>query len=171
MRLGFVSPVLHELDAVEAEVLACAVWQDIRPADGVAALCDWRMAGRLSQLMMVGFISGAVGEVMLIPGRPRFAFEKILLFGAGPRQSFDERRFQTLLVDMLAKLADLGCKSSVLQLPGRQCDLIAPERATDLLLEAVTATGARHARWTVVEDHESKKCIEQHMIEERRRVR
>lgn len=171
MKLQFVSPVLHELDAVEAEVLCGTVWQDARPSDGVAALCDWRWRGRLSRLMVSGFLTGEAGEVMLLPGRPRLAFEKVLLFGAGPRAAFDEARFHELLARMLATIDGLACKSAVLQLPGRQCDLITAERAADLLLEAVTAAGARHASWTLVEDHEARRRIEQHMIEERRRVR
>ncbi len=171
MKLQFVSPVLSELDALEAEALACTVWQDARPCDGVAALCDWRFSGRLSRLMVRGTLTGELGEVMLVPGRPRISFEKLLLFGAGPRASFDEARFQGVLRDMLTTLEGLACKSAVLELPGRQCDLIPAERAADRLLEAVTAANARHASWTLVEGHDARRRIEQHMIEERRRVR
>ncbi len=171
MKLQFVSPLLSELDALEAEALACTVWQDARPAVGVAALCDWRFSGRLSRMMVKGFLGGEIGEVMLLPGRPRLSFEKVLLFGAGTRATFDDVRFHQLLGRMLETLEGLACKSAVLELPGRQSDLIAAERAADLLLEAVTAKSARHASWTLVEDHEARRRIEQHMIEERRRVR
>jgi hypothetical protein len=171
MKLSFVSPLLHELDALEAETLVCSVWQDVRPNDGVAALCDWRFSGRLSKLMTTGFLTGAFGEVLLVPGRPRISFEKILLFGAGARAEFNEQRFVQVLDKMLSSLEGLACKSSVLQLPGRQGDLISAERATDLLLQAVTAANARHGSFSLVEDHEARRRIEQHMIEERRRVR
>src|SRR2546421_79579 len=47
MKLAFVAPRLPELDGVEAEALACTVWQDARPTGGVASLCDWRPGGGL----------------------------------------------------------------------------------------------------------------------------
>ncbi len=171
MKLAFVAPRLADLDAVEAEVLVCSVWQDARPTGGVASLCDWRFGGRLSAHLQEGFVTGALGEVLLVPGRPRLGFEKVLFVGAGERAGFDEARFGRLLAGMLATLEGLSCKSAVLELPGRQAGLIAADRAADLLLEAITARSARHASWTLVEDLDARRRIEQHMIEERRRVR
>jgi hypothetical protein len=119
VELQFVPPNLSALDALESEVLACSVWQDVRPCDGVAGLCDWRLGGRISSLQRQGFVSGARGEVLLIPGRPRLSFDKILLFGAGNRGSFDEACFREVMHHMLATLADLRARAAVVQLPGR----------------------------------------------------
>jgi hypothetical protein len=172
MDLHFISPLLEELDGLESEVLACTVWEDVRPCDGVAGLCDWRLAGKVSGLLRSRYLQGKVGEVMLIPGRPQLSFDKILLFGAGAQASFDETRYRQVMNHMLDTIAGLAAPIAVVQLPGRQNDLIAAERAADMLLEVAGRDGARHHdAWTLVEDNNARHRIQQHMIEERRRVR
>jgi hypothetical protein len=173
MDLHFVSPNLSELDGLESEVLACSVFEDVRPCDGVAGLCDWRFGGRIAKLMLDGFVTGARGEVVLVPGQPRMSFEKILLFGAGPRDAFDEDCFREVMLQMLRTIEGLGARIAVVQLPGRHNELITAERAADMLLEAAARPDTRklHDLWTLVEDTVARRRIEQHMIEERRRVR
>lgn len=173
MELHFVSPRLSQLDALESEVLACSVWQDLRPCDGVAGLCDWRLGGQISRLLRSGFLSGRRGEVMMIPGRPRLSFDKVLLFGAGPRTRFDEAGYREILAKMLLTIGGLASRVAVVQLPGRQSELIRAERATDMLLELTTRDHEvyRNDVWTLVEDTNARKRIQQHMIEERRRIR
>lgn len=173
MELRFVSPLLSELDTFESEVLACAIWQDVRPCRGIAGLCDWRFAGKISALQKSGYLRGERGEVMLLPGRPRMSFDKILLFGAGPRDAFNESVYSEVMRRMLSTIDGLCSRLAVVELPGRQSDLIAPERAADMLLEATSrqASQGRYDVWTLVEDSESRKRITKHMIEERRRVR
>ncbi|MBW2454817.1 MAG: leucyl aminopeptidase [Deltaproteobacteria bacterium] len=173
MELLFVSPVLSELDGLESEVLACTVWEDVRPCDGVAGLCDWRLAGRVSNLMRRGYLLGQRGEVLLMPGRPNMSFDKILLFGAGPRSAFDEATFREVTAHMMRTIDGLCSRIAVVQLPGRQNDLIPAEKAADALLEAASRPPERrrHDVWTLVEDGRARRRIEQHMIEERRRIR
>lgn len=170
MELRFVSPVLSELDALESEVLACAVWEDVRPCDGVAGLCDWRLAGRLSALQRDDFLRGQRGEVLLMPARPGLGFDKLLLFGAGPRSAFDEQIFRSVMQQMLRTIDDLHAHLAVVELPGRASELIAAETAADLLLEAAGRTHPESV-WTLVEDGDARRRVTQHMIEARRRVR
>ncbi len=173
MELRFVSPTLSELDALDAEVLACTVWQDRRPCNGVAALCDWRFAGRIARLMRSKFITGQLGEVVMLSGRPAVSFDKVLLFGAGHADSFDEARFRTVMDHMMDVIVALRVRIAVVQLPGRQNDAVPAETAADILLERATQPQQRrhHDAWTLVEDDNARKRIQQHMIEERRRVR
>ncbi len=69
MELRFVPPQLASLDELDAEVLACPVWSDARPVHGLAGLCDWRLAGRISDLERKSLVTGALGEVVLLPGK------------------------------------------------------------------------------------------------------
>lgn len=170
VELRFVSPHLTELDSLESEVLACTVWEDARPCDGLAGLCDWRTAGRISRLQRDGYLIGHRGEVLLLPGRPRLTFEKVLLFGAGRRDVFDEAICAEVTRHMLHTIDGLHAHFAVAELPGRQSGDISPERAADVLLEAAGRTH-QQAIWTLVEDSEARRQITQHMIEERRRVR
>jgi hypothetical protein len=173
MDLQFVSPQLSQLDALESEILACSVWEDRRPCDGVAGLCDWRLSGRISKLFRSGFLTGARGEVMMVPGRPLLPFDKVLLFGAGVRGSFDEPGYRVILDHMLETIGGLRSRMAVVQLPGRQSGLIAAERAADMLLEVTSREPEvyRNDVWTLVEDTEARRRIQQHMVEERRRIR
>ncbi len=173
MELHFVSPRLSHLDALESEVLACSVWEDARPCAGVAGLCDWRLAGQISDLFRSGWLTGRRGEVLMLPGRPRLTFDKILLFGAGPRSQFDEVSYRTVLNHMLETVSGLCSRLAVVQLPGRQSELIKAERAADMLLEVTTQNpdAYREDVWTLVEDSAARRRIQQHMVEERRRIR
>ena len=172
MDLQFVAPTLSDLDSLESEVCACALWSDQRPLRGVAGLFDWRLGGTISGLLRRGELEGAIGEVMMIPGRPHLTFDKVLLFGLGPRDEFDDARFRHALHHMLDAVDGLGTRVAVVQLPGRQDDQIRPERAADMLLETVAHDESRrHDVWTLVESRAARQRIQQHMVEERRRIR
>lgn len=170
MELRFLVPELARLDEIDSEILACTVWSDARPSHGLAGLCDWRLAGRLSELERLGHITGELGEVVMLPGKPRLTFDKILVFGAGPRDGFGEEAFRRVVLQMLVTMEGLLARVSVVELPGRHDGLIAADRAADILLDCA-GRRAEHDAWTLVEDADGKQRIVQHMIEERRRVR
>lgn len=170
MELRFVNPALTSLDELDTEILACCVWSDARPVHGVAGLCDWRLAGGLSSLLRSAFVTGAAGEVVMLPGKPRLAFDKLLFFGAGPRTAFDEEAFRRVVLHMLSVMEGLCARVAVVELPGRPDGLIAAERAADILL-ACAGRKREHDVWTLVEGADGRQRITQHMIEERRRVR
>ena len=170
MQLGFVAPVLSALDAVPSEVLIGNLWQDQRPCDGVAALYDWRSGNQLSKIIGSGFVSGELGEVILIPGRKRLSFDKILLFGLGPRADFDAQRFEIVTRSMVNKLDLLCATQVVIELPGRTTGQIEPEAATDALL-AIVGEASSSREWTLVEENDAKRRIEKHLLERRTRIR
>lgn len=170
MELRFVTPELARLDEIDSEVLACTVWSDARPPHGLAGLCDWRLGGRVSELIARGHVTGVLGEVVMLPGKPKLTFDKILLFGAGQRALFGEEPFKKVVLQMLATMEGLSARTSVVELPGRHGGHIAADRAADILL-AYAGGRPDHDAWTLVEDADGKQHIVQHMIEERRRVR
>lgn len=173
MELQFVAPELTELDGIESEVLACTSFEDVRPAGGVAGLCDWRLCGKLSALQRRAFLTGALGEVLMLPTRPKLNFDKLLLFGAGPRRLFDTEVFRAVTTHMLEVIAKLCTRVAVVELPGRQTDLVSAEDGADALLEIAANTGlrAQHDTWTLVEGAAARRRIERFMVEERRRRR
>jgi len=170
LDLRFTTPHLRQLDLAGTEVLVAALASDERPPHGVAGLVDWRLAGRLSRLILEGYATGSVGEVLLLPGQPRLPFDKLVLFGLGERSEFNERAFRAAIEHMLQTLQGLRARTAVVELPGRHFDAIPPERAADILLECA---GGRqeHDVWTLVESIEAQRVITAHMIQERRRVR
>jgi Cytosol aminopeptidase family, N-terminal domain len=168
MELRFVSPDLAELDRVGMEVLVAAVFSDERPARGVAGLFDWRSAGSLSRLMLDGYVTGELGEILMTPARPGLPFDKILLFGAGHSAEFDDTIFGALVERMLETMANLRARSVVVQLPGRHLDIIPAERAADILLQG-SADKPEHDVWTLVEPAPAQKAITDHLLKKRRR--
>src|SRR5690606_40989850 len=124
----------RRLDLAGTEVLIACLHQGERPPQGVAGLVDWRLAGRVSALLQSGFATGRVGEVLLIPGKPKLPFDKVVLFGCGPADGFNELVFSDVVARMLETLEGLHVRNAVVQLPGRHQAVISAARAADLLL-------------------------------------
>jgi hypothetical protein len=170
MELRFVPPDLRRLDETGAELLACTIWSDERPLRGLAGLLDWRLSARLSSLAKSGFLTGALGEVLMIPGKPKLPFEKMLVFGAGAKAAFDDAAFRAIVVHMSRAFERLHVRKAVVELPGRAADAIAPERATELVLDAV-GESTSHDAWWLVDDPSVVPRIQQRAQDERRRTR
>jgi hypothetical protein len=168
MELRFIAPHLRRLDCATTEVLATILLEDERPAHGVAGLIDWRLSGRLTTLMLDGFATGRLGEVLLLPGKPHMPFDKLLLFGAGTRADFGERVYREVLQKILTTLEGLRARSAVVQLPGRHFGGIDAEQATTILLQ-MAADHPDHDVWTLVEPPEVQRAIAQQLAQERRR--
>jgi hypothetical protein len=164
----FVPPELARLDDVSAEIIACAIWQDERPLTGLSGLLDWRLAGRLSKLARETFVKGTLGEVLVMPGRPRLTFDKVVVLGLGPRAEFDDDAFRQAVGKLLATLEGLHVKRAVVELPGRGDGTMGPERAAELVLEHVARLPA-HDAWVLVEPAETQKLVAQRAHDERRR--
>lgn len=170
MELRFIVPQLRRLDLAATEVLVATLSSDERPPHGVAGLVDFRLSGRVSRLLETGYASGELGEVLLVPGKPKLPFDKLLFFGCGPRRDLDERVFRRVVVQMLDTLEGLRARTAVVELPGRHFDAIEPHRAADVLLECA-GDRPEHDVWTLVESPEAQRSIHAHVIQERRRVR
>lgn len=170
MDVHFVPPDLRRLDAMRSEALSIPFFEDERPLSGTLGLVDWRLSGFVSRLILRGRISGRSGEGVLIPARPRLSFEKLFLFGLGPRSRFDERVLRDATSRMLTTLTKARVRASVLVLPGRVLGLIGPVRAMELFLE-VAAQHPDHDDVTLVEESEAQRAMEPVVERERRRAR
>ena len=71
MDVRFVLTELARIDALRYEAVALPFFEDERPLRGAAGLCDWRLCGRLSAILRGGRVTGALGELTLLPARPR----------------------------------------------------------------------------------------------------
>ncbi len=173
MDIRFVPPELTRLDDASAELCACGIWSDERPVRGFAGLIDWRLAGRLSATLRSGFVTGQLGEALLIPAKPYLPFEKVLVVGLGPRAEFLERRdetFRAAILHVARALEGLRVRRAVIELPGRADGLVDPKAAITLTLECV-GDSAEHDVWWLVEEPPAQKLIEERAADERRRTR
>ena len=164
--LRFVAPDLRRLDEAGSEVVVCGVWKDERPLTGLACLLDWRLAGRLSRLARQGFLVGELGEVVVLPARPRLPFDKLLACGLGPRASFSEATFRTVLARILDALTGLSVKKAVIELPGRGDNAVEPEQAASILLDLLV--GDEGDALCFVEEPDAQRRFEKHAQERHR---
>lgn len=170
MELRFTRPSLRRLDLAGTEVLVAGLSTDERPLHGLVGLVDWRLCGKVSSALESGFASGRRGEVLMVPGRPKLSFDKVVLFGIGPLKDFSEHVYRAVIEQVLATLEGLRARSAVVELPGRHFGAIAPERAADILLE-LSAGRPEHDVWTLVDDADAERAVAQHLVQERRRQR
>lgn len=168
MELRFVVPSLRRLEQSASEVLVASWFSDRRPPSGVAGLVDYRLRAELSRQLLTGFATGAAGELLLVPGRPLLPFDKIILLGLGPRGTFGDRGYRAAVETVLDTLAGLRARAAVVELPGRQVDAVAPERAVRVLLE-LGESRLEHDLWTLVEPPDAQRIIRDTMRDVRRR--
>jgi hypothetical protein len=99
------------------DALVVPVWSDVRPLRGAAGLLDWRLCGRLSQMLRDGKISGAAGEKLLL-ATGRVAWQRVLAIGLGESVAFDEGAFRAVVDCCLDTLRRIGVGSLAIAFPG-----------------------------------------------------
>lgn len=170
MDVHFVVPELRRLDELKVESLVVPFFSDERPLRGALGSVDWRLCGRISRLIERGVVTGVRGETVLVPARPRLPFEKLFLFGLGPKASFDFDANDAAVDAMLATLTRARVRASVLVLPGRALGFV----TSIVAMEAFLRIAEKHPELdaiTIVEDAESQKAMLPIVERERRRAR
>jgi hypothetical protein len=165
----FVLTDLARIDALRYEAVALPFFEDERPLRGAAGLCDWRLCGRLSAILAGPRVTGALGEVTLLPARPRLPFDKMLLVGSGPREGFDEARFRAVTAAVFETARGLRLRNLALALPGRGAGRVAPGEAMRWFLDAAAGGGLEEA--VVLDDAEAVRVMQPIVESERRRAR
>jgi hypothetical protein len=71
------------LDEVDAELALVFTYQNIRPLRGQAGMLDWRLNGRLSELILQSRFRGEMGEALLMPSKGRVNAAELMVLGLG----------------------------------------------------------------------------------------
>lgn len=145
--ITFLPVDLHRWDVgTGGDVLVVPIWGDVRPLRGAAGLLDWRLCGKISQMIREGRVSGSAGEkLLLVTGR--VPWQRVLGIGAGPSDIFGDGPCKATLDCALEAARGIGAKQVALAVPGRDLDLVKPERAMRYLLEAVEKSQTAHGAW------------------------
>jgi len=168
MDLRFIPPEPRRLDMAVSEVLVLPLFTDQRPPRGVAGLVDYRLAGHISELLRRGTISGAALEQLLVRGRPKLPFDKILLVGSGDSHAFNPQIFAAVVDVLLGALSQLGVRRAVVELPGRAEGRIAPELAAEILLERALGFPEFDV-WTLIDSADAARAVSQGLRRDRKR--
>ncbi len=105
----------------------------------------------------------------MVPGRPKLPFEKVMVFGLGPRPGFSDLVCTDTVKQMSRALERLHVVRAVVELPGRADGAVTAERAAELLVPLV-ADGA-HDAWWLVEDADAQRRMAAKLLHERRAPR
>jgi hypothetical protein len=175
--LSFEKPELARWDQAGADLLICGVFSDERPLRGAAGLLDWRTSGMLSRLLRENRLLGQDGEVLLLPGTPRLGVAKVLVFGLGTRQDFDEKVYARVAQRLFQVASGLGAERILIAPPGRAGYPLAgglgARRALELLMEGYSQA-SREKRFRppqaviLVEDPQAQKEMAEAWRERRR---
>ncbi len=170
MDIHFLAQELEQLDRLKCEAILSPLWSDERPPSGVLGLIDWRMCGFVSRMIVRGLLSGARGETVLVPLRPRFTVDKLFVFGLGPRSEFTEDALVPTVTRMLEVVSRAKVRTTALVLPGRDKGGITPA----LAMESFVAASVIHSEQDEVillEPPDAQKEMEPIVQRERRRAR
>jgi hypothetical protein len=143
------SALFLEVSAVAAEharvdCLVVPVFSDERPLRDSAGRADWRLCGRLSQVLAAGRASGRRGEAVLAASFGGVVAPLVLVLGAGRRSDFAADGIQELAREAVRRGAGLRVAAIALALPESSRDV--PDlavRVEQLLLGAVEGLASR----------------------------
>ncbi len=85
------------IDLLKNETAITLAFEDIRPLKGQAGLVDWRLNGKLSQLILAERFAGNLGDALLMPAGGRLAAKELMLVGLGNRQLLTENKIPQVL--------------------------------------------------------------------------
>jgi Cytosol aminopeptidase family, N-terminal domain len=170
MEIRFVPLDLSRIDSLRFEAVALSFFDDERPLRGASGLCDWRLCGRISRLLASKRVTGAPGEVTLLPVRPRLPFDKLVLFGLGRRAEFSRIGYDAVVERMFCTLEKLRLRTFVVALPGRGTADIPPGDAIRWFVNAA-ADQTQFDEVVVIDDLDAQKAMGPVVETERRRIR
>lgn len=158
LEVQFAAPDLRRLDGLRADALVLTFFEDERPLRGTSGLVDWRLCGRLSALIAEQRITGRRGETTLLPPRPRLPFDRLMLYGLGASEEFDDGVCTDALQAIFDTLTALRSRTVLLVIPGRATGLLSAERAIDVLLDSVKSRDGQDTV-TVLEPFAAQKLM------------
>lgn len=84
-------------DRMEGEVAVVFFFEDDRPLHGSASLLDWRMNGKLTELLLSGTVSGRLGDTVAIQNNGKLDADWALFLGGGKRERLSMAVWERLL--------------------------------------------------------------------------
>ena len=127
------------VDRTPAEVAVVPLFGSERPLRGSAGRADWRLCGRLSELLAAGKLAGAPGEAALIASSGGLRAPLVLVLGAGSRAAFDAPRLEALTKDGVCRALGLGARSIAFPFPDGALGGVALEHHAEALLGGAAA--------------------------------
>lgn len=113
MKFRFTS---QPIDKLECELLVLMHYENEVPLHGQLGLMDWRLNGRLSQLVIDNHFSGRAKEMLLMPAEHRFRAQKMIVLGLGHHENFHESHIIQVYDYVFETIASMKAKQVALSL-------------------------------------------------------
>jgi hypothetical protein len=92
------------LDEVVAQTALLTIFEDVRPLKGMSGLADWRLNGKLSQLVLDNRLSGVLDEALLMPTQGRLDSQELLIMGMGAKSKIRDIPFPTFVGKIVERI-------------------------------------------------------------------
>lgn len=102
------------LERIRADVAVVGFAPEDRPLRAAAGRADWRLCGRLSELIASGRLTGARGDAALLAGGAGLRSPLLLALGIGPRAQLDRATWRAVGRDAIARVVKLGAGCAAL---------------------------------------------------------
>jgi hypothetical protein len=128
------------------DAMVVPIWADVRPLRGAAGLVDWRLCGRLSQVLRDGRLEGTPGEKLLLVTN-RIRWKRVLAIGVGDSNEFGGESFRRAVDCGLQALRGIGASKVAIALPGRDIDIFPADEAVRQFLDAMADSEQGSGPW------------------------
>lgn len=124
-------------DRMEGEALATLFFEDDRPVRGPASLLDWRLSGRLTDLLRSGQVAGRIGEKIVTHTNGKLGPTWILFAGGGTWRDLAPAGYRDVIRHLLETCRQAGFTRVALALA--PLDGMGTEETERLVADALAA--------------------------------
>lgn len=97
-------PVVEE---IQADLLVTTYFQDLGSPKGATGMIDWRLNGFLSRSIVQKRITGAKGEITLVPLNQKFSSQRMILMGLGKWRDYTISELRSMLPALQKAVTDM----------------------------------------------------------------
>lgn len=133
------------IERARADIVVISFFEDERPLSGAAGRADWRLCGKLSELIAEGTLTGAAGEAVLVTPRGGFRAPILVALGLGRRHDFGADALEAAARDAASRSLALHASNLVLPLPGSEPSGVPLRERVDAVVRGVTAGVREHS--------------------------
>ena len=95
------------VEDIQADLLVTTYFQDLGSPKGPTGMIDWRLNGFLSRNIVERRITGAKGEITLIPLNQKFTSQRMILMGLGKWRDYTISELRSLLPALQKVVMDM----------------------------------------------------------------
>lgn len=98
-------PVVED---IQADLLVTTYFQDLGSPKGPTGMIDWRLNGFISRNIVEKRITGAKGEITLVPLNQKFETQRMILVGLGKWREYTISELRSMLPAIQKVVTDLN---------------------------------------------------------------